>query len=110
MLINIMNLQLNPEQALALYELIIASTAATPKKDIIIKLDEVKNKIQILIAESLNTVYSSKNDANFSTWSKYEKSKISLLNEELEKIKSSQKNIELHSSNDDGLAYPPVKE
>ena len=104
-----MNLQLTPEQALAIYELIIATTVNAPKKDFVVRLEEVKCKLQITMTEALCAVCSSSNKGKFDSWIKNEQDKISKLNFQLEKLKCSSTDISTFSCSDDGLHFPPQK-
>lgn len=106
-----MNLQLNPEQALALYELIVATTSSSPKSDFSDKLNEVKSKLQTSVVEALDAIYSASNKDKFCTWIKQEQDKISQLNSQLEKLKTSAMSHSLTTSSgslepDDGLHFP----
>lgn len=104
-----MNLELNPEQALAIYELIIAATLNAPKKDFVVRLEEVKCKLQLIMTDALCAAYSSSNKDKFNSWIKNEQDKISKLNSQLEKLKCSSTDISTFLSSDDGLHFPPQK-
>lgn len=97
-----MNLQLTPEQALAIYELIIATTVNAPKKDFVVRLEEVKCKLQVTMTEALCAVCSSSNKGKFDSWIKNEQDKIS-------KLKCSSTDISTFLCSDDALHFPPQK-
>jgi hypothetical protein len=101
-----MNLQLNPQQALALYELIIAATASSPKSELSDRLGEVKIKLQSSVVEALDAIYSTSNKDKFSSWIKKEQDKISQLNSQLEKLKTSSGYASGSLEPDDGLHFP----
>ena len=98
-----MILQLNSEQTLALFKLI---TIATSKPDVYLEgtthLEEVKEKLQSVIIESLDNMYISSNSTKFSSWIKNEQDRIDELTRKLETIKDS-------FQQDDGLHFPPQK-
>ena len=101
-----MNLQLNPQQALALYELIVTTTVSSPKSELSDRLVEVKIKLQSSVVEALDTIYSTVNKNKFSSWAKKEQGKISQLNSQLEKLKTSSGYASGSLEPDDGLHFP----
>lgn len=101
-----MNLQLTPEQFVALYELISDATFSSKvtKRDCLIQL---RQKLSETIQDSLEQIYQSQNKENLSIWVKNEEKKILQLNEDLSRIKNQKINFEYPS--DDGLHFPPAK-
>jgi hypothetical protein len=104
-----MNLQLNPEQALALYELIVASTASSPKSELSDRLVEVKLKLQSSVVGALDAIYSTSNKDKFSSWVKKEQEKISDLSSQLENLKTYPVYASGSKDPDDGLHFPVQK-
>ena len=98
-----MILQLNSEQTLALFKLIVVETS---KHDVCLKgtthLEEIKEKLQSVIIESLSTACISSNNMKFSSWIKNEQDRIDELTRKLKAIKDS-------FQQDDGLHFPPQK-
>jgi len=100
-----MNLQLTPEQLVALYELISEASfsSKSEKRDCFIQL---RQKLSETIQGSLEKVYQSQNAEKLSSWVKNEEKKISQLNEDLSKLKNEK--INFTYSSDDGLYFPLV--
>jgi len=97
-----MNLQLNPEQLVTLYELISeASFSKTANKDCLIQL---RKKLSGMILESLEKIYQSQNKQKHSIWENREQEKLRKLNLDLEKIKEVS---DPKYPSDDGLYFPP---
>lgn len=99
-----MNLQLTPEQFVALYELVSEASFAvkTTKRDCLIQLRE---KLSGTIQESLEKVHQVQNKEKLSIWVKKEQEKLDKMNQDLENIKKETLNVKYPS--DDGLHFPP---
>lgn len=85
-----MNLTLNPEQFLAVYNCI--NTAMSPPAQ------EVKSKMDLILLNVLSSIDDSKNQAKFDSWMKQEAAKVESLKTDLKMINS--------TIVDDGLPYP----
>jgi glycogen synthase len=98
-----MNLQLTPEQFVALYELVSEASFAvkTTKRDCFIQLRE---KLSGTIQESLEKVHQIQNKQKLSIWVKKEQEKLDKMNQDLENIKKETLNVKY--SSDDGLHFP----
>lgn len=99
-----MNLQLTPEQLVAVYELVSEASFAvkTIKRDCLIQLRE---KLSETIQESLEKVHQVQNKEKLSVWVKKEQEKLDKMNQDLENIKRDPLNAKYPS--DDGLHFPP---
>lgn len=74
-----MNLNLNPEQFLAVYTSVVLNQTLTAQ--------EVKSKMDVILLGALGSIDDSKNQTKFSHWAKQESEKISGLKDELKSIK-----------------------
>lgn len=74
-----MNLNLNPEQFLAVYTSVALNQSLTAQ--------EVKSKMDVILLDALGSIDDSKNQTKFSHWAKRENEKISGLKNELKSIK-----------------------
>jgi len=74
-----MNVQLNPEQFLAVYNSITSIASIEAK--------EVKIKMESVILEALTIIDDSSNQSKFSHWMKKEKEKLNALEDQLKLIK-----------------------
>lgn len=92
-----MNLNLNPEQFLAVYNCITMSSSLTAQ--------EVKSKMDLILLGVLSSIDDSKNQYKFDNWLKQEKEKVEGLKTELKDLK-----IAHSSQSDDGLPFPPPME
>ena len=88
-----MNLNLSPEQFLAVYNSVAVNQNLTAQ--------EVKSKMDLIMLEALSLVHDTKNHSKFETWLKQQSGKISVMKDELESIKQKSENIP-----DDGLYFP----
>lgn len=82
-----MNLQLNPAQALALYEMIVSIMTSSSDLETNTRLEEVKQKLKISILDALQVSYSSSNKNKFSSWLDKEQEKIMQLNADLAELR-----------------------
>jgi len=87
-----MNIQLNPEQFLAVYSSLLTNASIEAK--------EIKSKMDSVLLDALSTIDDSTNQNKFAHWMKKEKEKVTALNDELQTIKNSTVNF---SQPDDGL-------
>jgi hypothetical protein len=87
-----MNLNLSPEQFLAIYNSL--------KNDSSITTQEVKSKMDLVLLDALSRIDDSRNQSKFGSWMKQEKEKVEVLESELKSIRS--------SVSDDGLPFPPT--
>jgi hypothetical protein len=98
-----MNLQLTPEQFVALYELISEASFSSKsrKRDCLIQLRE---RLSETIQDSLEKIHQFQNAEKHSFWVKNEEKKISRLNEDLARLKNEK--IDFSYPSDDGLYFP----
>jgi len=102
-----MNLQLNPNQLLALYELVVHTTSTSSDSKKKSTFIELKEKLHDVISNSLNQANDEKNKEKLSAWLGKEEQKINQLNDELSKLR--QTRIDRSKEPDDGLYFPPEK-
>ena len=102
-----MNLQLNPKQLLALYELVLSSELILTDSEKKMMMSNIKAKIHELLSSVLTESQDSSNKEKFSFWAQKEQEKISQLNEDLLKLRKV--NIDRSEEPDDGLHFPIQK-
>jgi len=88
-----MNLNLNPEQFLAIYDSLKDNSSIS---------QELKSKMHLILLSALSAIDDSKNQSKFGNWMKQEKEKVEILESELKSIRS--------PVFDDGLPFPPTPE
>jgi hypothetical protein len=89
-----MNLNLNPEQFLAIYNSLRDNSSITSQ--------EVKSKMDLILLNALSAIDDSKNQSKFGSWMKQEKERVEILESELKSIRN--------PVSDDGLPFPPAPE
>ena len=87
-----MNINLNPEQLLTVYNSLISSSTA--------EAQEVRNKLEAMILEALSNLDDSNNANKFSHWFKKEKQRVEALETELKSIKEPGADKFVHHLND----------
>ena len=92
-----MNLNLNSEQFLAVYNCINTTSSLTAQ--------EVKSKMNLILLDALSIIDDTKNQSKFDHWMKQEKEKVEGLKVELKDLK-----ISTPSPSDDGLPFPPLQQ
>ena len=102
-----MNLQLNSDQLLALYELVVSTSITTLDQEKRAIFNDIKIKLHDVMSDVLTKVQDSSNKEKFSFWAQKEQEKISQLNEDLLKLRKI--NIDRSEEPDDGLHFPVQK-
>jgi len=105
-----MNIQLNPDQLLVLYNLVTTSASETKigsqKQNLLL----IKTKIEEVMKDALDKAFLLENKEKMSSWFKQEEQRIDDLKADLQKIKTtavSKNSIENNHTIDDGLHFPP---